>query len=447
VDLPYPDRVNTALTAVSGSGSGPGPAPVVAPSTDEVRVLDLVDEGSLVDSLIEVMSIPSVGGSDAEVEIQHRLADRLTETGLDTDLWPFDLDALTGDPGFPGVEVTRREAWGLVAASRSDEVPALVLQGHVDVVPAGDRTAWATDPFSPVALGDSIVGRGSCDMKAGVVAVLAAAQAVQRSGVALARGFAVHFGVGEEDGGLGAFGTLARGHVGDACIIPEPTGLRLVTANAGALTFRIEVPGLATHGSTSYAGSSAIDSYLAIHLALAELQIRRNRDPEPLLAHLPIPYPLSVGRLRSGDWPSSVPDLLVAEGRYGLRIEEDPVLARLELEEAVATAAQRDPYLRNHPPVVSWPGGQFRGGHLPAGDDLRRLVGQAHTSVTGVPLVGEFGVPYGSDLRLYAGAGVPTLHYGPGDLRLAHGPNESVPVAEVAATARVLALAILRACR
>jgi acetylornithine deacetylase len=250
--------------------------------------------------------------------------------------------------------------------------------------------------------------------------------------VALARGFAVHLGVGEEDGGLGAFGTLARGHVGDACIIPEPTGLRLVTANAGALTFRIEVPGLATHGSTSYAGSSAIDSYLAIHLALAELQIRRNRDPEPLLAHLPIPYPLSVGRLRSGDWPSSVPDLLVA---------------RLELEEAVATAAQRDPYLRNHPPVVSWPGGQFRGGHLPAGDDLRRLVGQAHTSVTGVPLVGEFGVPYGSDLRLYAGAGVPTLHYGPGDLRLAHGPNESVPVAEVAATARVLALAILRACR
>jgi len=279
-----------------------------------------------------------------------------------------------------------------------------------------------------------------------VAAILGAATALQRAGLDLPRGYAVHFGIGEEDGGLGAFGTLARGHRGDACIIPEPTGLRLVTGNAGALTFRVEVPGLATHGSTSYAGSSAIDSYLGIHRALAELQTRRNRDPEPLMRSYPLAYPLSVGRLRAGDWPSSVPDLLVAEGRYGLRIEEDPVAARLELEEAVLTAAATDPYLRDHPPVVTWPGGQFRGGHLPPGHGLRDLVGDAHAAVTAQTLPGEFGVPYGSDLRLYAGAGVPTLHYGPGDLRLAHGPNESVPIADVLTTTRVLTLAVLRAC-
>ena len=118
-------------------------------------------------------------------------------------------------------------------------------------------------------------------MKAGVASMLAAAAAVRTSGVQLTRPYALHFLIGEEDGGLGAFATLQRGHGGDACVIPEPTGCELMIANAGALTFRIEVPGLATHGSTPYAGSSALDSYLAIHAALQGLQRRRNRSPEP----------------------------------------------------------------------------------------------------------------------------------------------------------------------
>ena len=76
---------------------------------------------------------------------------------------------------------------------------------------------------------------------------------------------------------------------------PEPTDLRLITANAGSLTFRIEVPGLAAHGSTRYAGHSAIDGYLPIHRALAELERRRNADPEPLVADYSDRLP-AVGR-------------------------------------------------------------------------------------------------------------------------------------------------------
>ena len=414
----------------------------------EARVLGHLDDAAIVEWLRKLIGVPSVGGTDAEIDIQQLLATRLAELGLSIDLWPFDLAALAADPGFPGVEVPRGAAWGLVGENAPGEPPALVLQGHVDVVPSGNRSAWRSDPYTAVVIaGDSIAGRGACDMKAGVAAILGAVQAVQRARVPLPRGFAVHFAVGEEDGGLGAFATLTRGHTGAACIIPEPTGLQLVTANAGALTFRIEVPGLATHGSTSYAGSSAIDSYLAIHLELRELERRRNRHPEPLMRGYPVAYPLSVGRIRAGDWASSVPDLLVAEGRYGLRIEEDPATAQVELEEAVRSVADRDPYLKDHPPMVSWPGGRFRGGQLPPGDGLRDLVSAAHGAVTGTKLGEERGVPYGSDLRLYAGAGVPTLHYGPGDVRLAHGPNESVPIADVLTTARVLSLALLRACQ
>ncbi|MCW2811775.1 MAG: putative deacetylase/succinyl-diaminopimelate desuccinylase [Friedmanniella sp.] len=393
--------------------------------------------GAVVAELSELLTVPSVGGTTAEAEIQHRLAERLDGLGLSVDLWALDLPAVRSAPGYPGEEVPRSQAWGLVAVSRPGEEVGVILEGHVDVVPPGDLGAWHSDPFAPRVAGGTVTGRGACDMKGGLAAILAAVAALgpRRSEVPA---FAVHCTIGEEDGGLGAFASLQRGHTGAACVIPEPTSLRLVTANAGSLTFRIEVPGLATHGSTAYAGVSAIDGYLPLHRALAELAERRNRDPEPLMAGYAVAYPLSVGRLEAGDWASSVPDRLVAEGRYGLRIEEDPARARAELEEAVATAADRDPFLRDHPPSVTWPGGAFRGGHLPVGHPLRDVVATGHLRATGVAAEPERGAPWGSDLRLYAGAGVPTLHYGPGDVRLAHGPDESVPVAEVLTCAEVL---------
>ena len=417
----------------------------------EARALDAVDRAAIAASLTELLAVPSVGGTDAEADVQHLLAKQLQRLGTDVDLWPMDLAELCAAPGFPGAEVTRSEAWGLVgtargAAEEPGAAPALVLQGHVDVVPPGDLARWGTEPFEPTWRGSRVHGRGACDMKAGVVANLAALAAVRASGVRLARGLAVHLVVGEEDGGLGAFGTLHRGHTGDACIITEPTSGTLVTAAAGALTFTLEVPGVATHASTPYAGHSAIDSYVLLHRALAELGEERNRAVEPLMAEYPVPYPLVVGRVRAGDWSSSVPDLLVADGRLGLRIEENPDVGRRELEERIAAVAAADPFLRDHPPVVTWSGGQFAGGQLFPGHPLRELVLQAHADVAGQQRLRERGAPYGSDLRLYAEAGIPTLHYGPGDVRLAHGPDEAVDLDEVVRVTEALVLAVLRSC-
>ena len=244
-----------------------------------------MDESALVATLSELIAVPSIGGTPGEAEIQHLLAERLAALGLAVDLWPIDLADLRARADFPGEEVDRTQAWGLVGTHRPDERPALVLQGHVDVVPPGDLSRWTGGPFTPAVRDGRVVGRGACDMKGGVAAILGAVEAVLGGGADVPP-FAVHFVVGEEDGGLGAFATLARGHTGDACVIPEPTDLRLVTANAGSLTFRIEVPGRATHGSTRYEGHSAIDAYLPIHAALAELERRRNADPEPLAAGL-----------------------------------------------------------------------------------------------------------------------------------------------------------------
>src|SRR3954467_3954439 len=321
-------------------------------SPAESRALDAVDRDAIVADLLELLAVPSVGGSDAEADIQQGLSRRLDGLGMEVDLWSMDLPSLTSAAGFPGVEVERAEAWGLVGTRPGvSDRPALVLQGHVDVVPAGARARGGADPFEPSVVDGRIHGRGACDMKAGVVANLAAMSAIARSGVLLRDGVALHLVVGEEDGGLGAFGTLARGHGGDACIITEPTSGTLITAAAGALTFTLGVQGRATHASTPYAGSSAIDAYLSIHWALAELQAERNAVVEPLMRESPVPYPLVIGRLRAGDWSSSVPDLLVADGRLGLRIEEDPADARRQLEEKVAEVSAQDPFLRDHPPT------------------------------------------------------------------------------------------------
>ena len=164
-------------------------------------------------------------------------------------------------------------------------------------------------------------------MKAGVVANLAAVMAIRDSGVRLRDGLALHLVIGEEDGGLGAFGTLRRGHTGRACVITEPTSGTLITGAAGALPFTLEVPGAATHAATPYAGSSAIDSYVRLHMGLQSLQAERNRIVEPLMREYPTPYPLVIGRVQAGGWVSSVPDRLGPGGRPGLRNGEDPPAA------------------------------------------------------------------------------------------------------------------------
>jgi acetylornithine deacetylase len=392
--------------------------------------------------LAQLVNIPSTGGSDAEIAAQRWCAATLTGLGLDVDQWRIDLDALRADPDYPGEEVERDEAWGVVGASGAG-TPALILNGHVDVVPSGDAEAWSgTDPWHVREVDGRWFGRGVCDMKGGVVAIIAAARAV--SDVPLSRPFAVHTVIGEEDGGIGSFATLRRGHTGDACVIAEPTAGQVVAANAGSLTFRIEVRGRSTHGSMRHTGHSAISAFEHVHHALGVLEDVRNAEPPQPFAALP--WPISVGIVQAGDWASTVPDLLIAEGRYGVMPGESFADAKTVFEDAVAKAAADDDWLAEHPPVVTWPGGHFAAGHLPQGHPFGDQVSAAVVSA-GQPEPQLIGAPYGSDLRQYAAAGVPTVQYGPGDIAGAHAIDESVDIAEVVACARAYAELILARCR
>lgn len=421
-------------------------------TTDERRVLDLVDEDALLADLAELVAIPSVGGSAGEVAAQRWCAERLRAVGLEVDEWEIDLPDLMSDPDFPGAEVERSGAVGVVGVlppsdGSATDTPALAFCGHTDVVPPGDLDGWpGGDPFVLRVRDGRAHGRGASDMKSGVVAMLAAVDAVRRSGIHRTRPLAVHCVSGEEDGGLGAFAALRRGHEADACIITEPTAETVIPANAGSLTFRLEVPGRAAHGSQRLAGVSAVDKLAVVHDALRALEKNRNTQVPTEFAHLALPWPLSIGVVRAGDWASTVPDLLVAEGRYGVRPGESVHDARRAFEDAVARVGEQDPWLRDHSVRVTWPGGVFASGRLPEGDPLLgRVVGAIEDVRGSAP--GVVGAPYGSDLRLYAAAGVPTLQYGPGRIEEAHAVDESVEVADLLACARVCALLAARACR
>jgi acetylornithine deacetylase len=425
-------------------------------SAVEQRVLALVDAVALVDDLRQLVALPSVGGSAAEAAVQRWCAARLEELGLSVDAWTIDLAEERAEDRFPGMEVERTEAIGCVgvlggpsdpAPGDSSRRPALALCGHTDVVPPGNPARWAGgDPWA-LRVEDGIAfGRGACDMKGGLAAVLAAVAAISRAGVRLRRPLAVHCVAAEEDGGVGAFATLRRGHLADACVIAEPTAGAVIPANAGAMTFRLDVPGLATHGSTRSRGVSAVELLAPLLAALRELEADRHASVPDAFAHLDLAWPISVGVVRAGHWASTVPDHLVAEGRMGVRPDESVAAAQQALEQAVAACGQRDPWLREHPVEVTWPGGRFAPGALPAGHPLLAEVLAAVSDAAGGPTAPVRGAPYGSDLRHYAAAGVPALQYGPGDVVHAHAVDEQVAVADLVRCARAYALLALRRC-
>ena len=414
-------------------------------SADVAAALDLVRADDLVLALQDLLAMPSVTGSEAESETQHAMERRLRGVGMDTDLWRIDLPTTTADPDFPGMEAPRQDAYGLVGSWGGQDGPTVVLNGHVDVVPPGG-VGWSTGPWSGQVRDGRVLGRGACDMKAGLVCQLLAVRALRDAGVQLRGRVQLQSVVGEEDGGLGTFATLRRGHGGDLAVICEPTGGRLVTASAGALTFRLVVHGRSVHASRRTDGVDAFDKYLVVHAALRRLEARRNRHAHRLMARYRLPYPLSVGTLSAGDWASSVPDRLVAEGRLGVALGEDVAAARAELEQAVAQACTEDPWRAGTPVEVQWWGGQFAPGSVPAGAPVARLVADAHARVHGRRAV-VHGVPYGSDLRLLSGlGGIPTVLYGPGDARHAHAPDESVRVSELVAVTRTLVRLLATAC-
>lgn len=384
-------------------------------------------------ALVRSPSLP-----DDEGPAQALVAAELRRLGLDVVELPCRFDELADHPAFcddgfsPDGRFDVIGRWPGRGGGRS-----LVLNGHIDVVPEGDHERWRRSPWSGDVADGRLHGRGSCDMKAGLAGAVFAVAAARRVGFEPRGDVLVQSVVGEESGGVGTLAAIVHGFTADAALLLEPTRLDACPVQSGALTFRLTVHGRASHGATKLDGVSALDKLRLLLDGLDRLEVARDAT---------VTAPISVGTVRGGIWPSSVPDEVVVEGRYGVLPGEAVPDARARFESAVAAVVAADGWLAANPPDLAWIEGQFESGATASDDPFLLAVGDAHRQVHGRP-VHTRPVPYGSDLRLFTNhAAMPAVLYGPGDAAVAHGVDEFVPIDEVVAAAKVAAVLLVRWC-
>jgi acetylornithine deacetylase len=411
----------------------------------EQRAVDAVEAGWTIDALTRIVRIPSITGDEGAV--QDRMAELLAEVGCVVERVEPDPAKVRDDPDWPGEEMDRDRLPIVFGRMGRRGGRRIVLVGHVDVVPVGDPATWSRDPFSGEIDGDRLYGRGACDMKGGVASILAAVRAIRDAGLEdrLAGEILVASVPSEEDGGQGMLAAIRAGATGDMAVITEPTGLDLVIAHAGAITFRLTVPGRAAHASVRREGVSALDKLQVLARALEADETARNAaETDPLMTVHGLPYATIIGTVHGGSWASTVIDQLQVEGRYGVKLGQTWRDAERDLLRCIDDANESDPFLRQNPASVELTGGKFSSSRIAADHPLPTGLAAAVSDVLGrVCAVG--GEPYGADMRLLIHHGdTPTVIFGPGDKRIAHTANEWVSVREVVDCARTLAAWLVR---
>jgi acetylornithine deacetylase len=400
----------------------------------------------IVAALQELVRIPSQTGREGPA--QDAVAQLMRAHELDVDIWEPDVTLL--EPYAESVTLGGDFAGrpNVVGAYRGSEGGrSLILNGHIDTVEVGDPAAWSRDPLGGDVSGGRIYGRGACDMKGGIVANLFALRALRLAGLHPTGDIFVQSTISEEDGGAGALAAVLRGYIADGALISEPTNLAIVTAQGGALMFRLEVRGLSAHACVRDQGVSAVEKFAYLHQGLLEFETRRSAEiTHPLYAGMRIKAPINVGVVRGGTWASSVPESLIAEGRAGLVPGEELTTFKTELAAEIARLADADPWLREHPPEVTWLNGQFAPAGIPADSPLVDALCLAwQVSTTSTARIEA--VTYGADMRHFViMGGVPCVMFGAGDVRLAHAPDESIPIDDLLTAIATTAVFIANWC-
>lgn len=379
----------------------------------------------ITDMLLELVGTSSITGSEGDA--QRVIRRMLEQRGLEIDEFLASNEQIGDNLIHVGEQETYEDRPSIVGVrSGTGGGRSLLLNGHVDTVPVEDRTKWSTSPEGEV-IDNRLYGLGSTDMKGGVIGAIAVLDILDDLGVELRGDLKINTVTGEEDGGLGTVSTIMRGHTADAVIVPEPTNLGVVIASGGSLVFRLTVPGVAAHGANRNAGVSAIENFIPIFQDLLAWEAERNASVHhPLYDHYENKFPISVGVVRSGDWPSTVPDRLIAEGRLGFIPGEDMFDMMRQTEARIAAASGIHPFLKDHPPTIEYFSGQFTAAEIAPDDDIVQAVARGlrcfgHDNVVPVGLTG------GADTRHFVNlAGIPAMMFGPGIMSLAHHSDEYI---------------------
>lgn len=409
------------------------------------RVLAEVDRAAdeIVDFASRLVRIPTVNPpGEAYEACANAIGDQLRAHGAAVELLPA-IGRFEHTPRHPRINVIGRY---------DGRGPAVHLNGHFDVVPAGQ--GWTRDPFGGEVADGRLYGRGSCDMKAGLAAAVFAAAAIRRAGVAHAAPIEVSGTVDEESGGFAGVAWLAEHkwlsrERTRAVIIPEPFGVdRVCIGHRGVYWFEVIAEGRIAHGSMPYLGVSAIEgmSHL-LDLVRDELgpALAGRVTTMPVVPEGSRAATININGIEGGQQADDVPSPCVADRCRAVfdrrfLLEEGFERTRAEIVALVAKAQSRMPAVRfliedrmvveptrapEDAPVI----GALTGA-------IQRVVGRPAAIVASPGTYDQKHVD-----RI---AGVPhCVAYGPGDLALAHQPDEYCDVADIVMATKVLALAVL----
>lgn len=340
-----------------------------------------------------------------------------------TEKWLAEIGLTTtrveAEPGRPNVVAE----WGRGGGK------TLLFNGHYDVVPATNLDKWPYPPFEGVVHEGKLHGRGSCDMKAGIAACIAAVAALKRGGFEPAGRIVMHFVADEEV--LGALGTkylLESGYCQGVteAIVGEPTALNLVTSERGALWASIVTQGVSAHGATPHLGVNAIAHMSYVVQAISKMRFKKLHET------LGAPT-VNIGTIKGGAKVNSVADSCTIEiDRRTLPGETaEEVIAEIQavLDETSLWVDGLKAKIESHLWATAC--------QTPPDTRVVALLAEAAASFGHHP--DEFGYGGATDARFLNEAGIPSVIFGPGDLLKAHTTGEYVDIDQLVLGARIYA--------
>ena len=403
----------------------------------DAAIDDLAAEAfGFIERLVELPS--TVGREDAA---QRAVAAELDRLGFQTAVLPVPEDI--GDDPAAGVPQARYAGRGNVAGHLvQGDGPSLLLNGHIDVVPA-EAALWSTPPFTARRVegeeGGWLVGRGAGDMKGGYAVGTLAVAALQAAVPGWLRGRLSFVSVIEEEcTGNGTLATARDGVLADAVVVLEPTGLGLLLGGVGILWVEVTVPGMPAHAESAHQAVNPVESATALIQPLKELEAAMAAALTGPFAGLDHACNVNVGVISAGDWPSSVPGQATLGVRIGFPPSWTPDQALDRVRRALHSAVLADPWLRQHPPRIRPHGFRAEGYFIDPAHPLVAALAAAHAGAHGAEPA-RFPLGSTTDARIYLNQfGVPAVAYGP-VARNIHAVDEAVELASIVAGARALA--------
>ena len=348
-------------------------------------------------------------------------------------------DTIGSDPRAGVAQDVAGERYNILGTLGPTAGRSLLLNGHMDVVPAEAVQRWTSPPFEPRRAGRRMFGRGAGDMKCGFAMGVLALRALAAARPDFLSG-PLHFlaVIEEECTGNGTLSAADQGVLADAVVILEPTGLDIMLGGIGVLWCDIEIAGRSAHAEVAHLAVNPFDLLTRLVHGLRDWagQLQR-RYPDDMLAAVESPYNLNVGEIRSGDWPSSVPAVATVRIRVGHPRAWSPEQAERAVRDAVAEVVRLDGGFPAEP-VVRLSGFRAPGYRLAADHPLARAMAAAHRQAHGAePATVSIGST--TDARTYLNYfDTPALCYGPAAANI-HGVDESVDLDTIVAGARTLA--------